>query len=111
MRRGRRASSGRSRAILGEHNVISDISGFKYKASEMRMGVGLEKGLLMHWSEWSPENAQLHIKVEGDDMTVNNPRVRQPDKFVAIGVDGNYLFQDGAGYGFNDGYANPFTFN
>lgn len=85
MRRGRRSSGGGPRrAILGDHNVISDISGFKFKASEMRMGVGLEKDLLMHRSEWSPENAQLHLKVKGDDMTVTNPRVRQPDKFVDI---------------------------
>jgi len=83
MRRGvlRGGRGGKSTAILGEHNVISDISAFKFKSSEMRQGVGLQKGLLMHHSEWSPENPQLHIRVKPDKQSVDNVRLRGPDIF------------------------------
>ncbi len=83
MRRGisRGNSGGKSHFILGEHNVISDISGREFKSSEMRHGVGIQKGLLMHSSEWSPENPQLHIRVKPDKQSVDNVRLPGPDIF------------------------------
>ena len=36
---------GGTRADLGDHNAISDISGFKFKASEMRKMEGVDKDL------------------------------------------------------------------
>ncbi len=79
----RRTHSGRNRAILGEHNVISDISGFKFKASEMRKMEGVDRDLLVHWTEWNPEQPQLHIESRPDDTSVENVRLRGTDKFFA----------------------------
>lgn len=111
MRRRGRATTGRNNeAILGEHNFISDISGFKFKSSEMRRGEGLEEGLLMHWTEWSPESAQLHIRVEPEDLTVNNPRIRPPDVFV-LGDPGDYLLQNGDHLVFNGSINFKASFN
>lgn len=111
MRRRGRATTGRNNeAILGEHNVISDISGFKFKASEMRRGEGLEEGLVMHWSEWSPENPQLHIHVKPEDMTVKDPRTRTADVFEP-GVVGDYLLQNGDNLVFNEAIAFEASFN
>ena len=106
----RRIQHGHNRAILGEHNVISDISGFKHKASEMRKMEGVDRDLLVHWTEWNPEHPQLHIEGRTDDISVPNVRVRPQDKFADT-VDGDYLFQDGDEYFFNDSLQNPFGFN
>lgn len=66
---------------LGDHNVISDISGFKHKASEMRKLSGTQKGLLVHKSEWNPAHPQLKIRARQDKQSVSNVRDRQADKF------------------------------
>lgn len=66
---------------LGDHWVISDISGFKFPASEMRKLTGEQSGLLCHYSEWSPEHPQLKIKAREDDQSVNNVRLRPVDSF------------------------------
>ena len=66
---------------LGDHNVISDISGFKYKASEMRVLGGEQKGLLVHKSEWNPAHPQLNIRSREDKQNVENTRVRTTDEF------------------------------
>ena len=67
---------------MGDHNVISDISGFKHKASEMRLLEGEQRGLLVHQSEWNPEHPQLHIRSREDRQNVTNVRVRTPDTFT-----------------------------
>lgn len=66
---------------LGDHWVISDISGFKFPASEMRKLSGIQAGLLCHFSEWNPSHPQLRIKAREDDQSVKNVRLRPVDRF------------------------------
>ena len=68
---------------LGDHWAISDISGFKFPASEMMRLTGEQKGLLVHFSEWNPEHPQLKIKSREDDQSVKNVRLRPVDSFPA----------------------------
>lgn len=68
---------------LGDHWAISDISGFKFKASEMKRLSGEQRGLLVHESEWNPAHPQLKIKGREDDQSVQNVRVRPVDEFPA----------------------------
>jgi hypothetical protein len=72
---------GRNTLKLGDHNAISDISGFKHKASEMRKLSGTQKGLLVHKSEWNPAHPQLKIRAKEDKQNVSNVRDRTTDKF------------------------------
>ena len=65
----------------GDHWVISDISGFKYPASEMKRLTGEKAGLLVHTSEWNPSHPQLKIRSRKDDQSVTNVRLRTPDEF------------------------------
>lgn len=71
------------RLKLGEHWVISDISGFKFRSSEMKKLTGEQAGLLCHVSEWNPAHPQLKIKAREDDQSVKNVRLRTPDEFPA----------------------------
>jgi len=73
----------RKNLILGDHWVISDISGFKFPASEMRKLTGEQAGLLVHISEWNPAHPQLKIKAREDDQSVTNVRLRPDDQFPA----------------------------
>lgn len=66
---------------LGDHWVISDISGFKFPASEMIKLSGEQKGLLCHKSEWNPAHPQLTIRAREDDQSVQNVRLRPVDSF------------------------------
>ena len=66
---------------LGDHWAISDISGFKSPASEMKKLTGEQAGLLVHFSEWNPEHPQLKIKSRSDDQRVTNVRLRPDDQF------------------------------
>lgn len=72
---------GESKLKLGEHNVISDISGFKHKSSEMRKLSGEQRGLLVHKSEWNPAHPQLEIRGREDKQNVMDPRTRTTDEF------------------------------
>jgi len=71
----------KGRLKLGDHWVISDISGFKFPASEMKKLTGEQAGLLVHFSEWNPEHPQLKIKSREDDQSVTNVRLRPADDF------------------------------
>jgi len=66
---------------LGDHWVISDISGFKFPASEMKKLTGEQAGLLCHVSEWNPAHPQLKIKSREDNQNVQNVRLRTEDQF------------------------------
>lgn len=71
----------RGKLRLGDHWVISDISGFKFPASEMKKLTGEQAGLLCHVSEWNPAHPQLKIKAHKDDQSVKNVRLRTTDEF------------------------------
>ena len=71
----------RRRLNLGDHWVISDISGFKFPSSEMKRLTGEQAGLLVHFSEWNPAHPQLKIKARDDDQSVTNVRLRPADQF------------------------------
>lgn len=77
----RRWHAGKNYIRDGDHNVISDISGFKYKSSDMRKLEGSQKGLLCYKSEWNPPQPQLRLHSKPDNMSVSNARPRQPDDF------------------------------
>ena len=66
---------------LGDHWVISDISGFKFPASEMMKLTGEQAGLLVHFTEWNPAHPQLKIRARKDDQNVKNVRLRPGDDF------------------------------
>lgn len=68
---------------LGDHWVISDMSGFKFPSSEMMKLTGEKAGLLVHNSEWNPEHPQLKIRARSDDQSVKNVRLRPDDQFPA----------------------------
>lgn len=70
-----------NRLKLGDHWVISDISGFKFPASEMRKLSGEQKGLVCHKSEWNPQHPQLVLRTRADKQTVKLVRLRGEDKF------------------------------
>lgn len=71
----------RGKLRLGDHWVISDISGFKFPASEMKKLTGEQAGLLCHFSEWNPAHPQLKIKARSDNQLVANVRLRTTDEF------------------------------
>lgn len=71
----------KGRLKLGDHWVISDISGFKFPASEMMKLTGEQAGLLVHKSEWNPAHPQLKIRAREDDQSVTNVRLRPVDEF------------------------------
>jgi hypothetical protein len=73
----------RGKLNLGDHWVISDISGFKFPASEMKKLTGEQAGLLVHNSEWNPAHPQLRIRARSDDQSVTNVRLRTTDEFPA----------------------------
>lgn len=79
-----RSRRGRNRnyLVLGDNNVISDLSGFKYKASEMRELGGIHEGLVCHESEYEEPQPQLEVEGREDDTSVSLLRPRQPDVFV-----------------------------
>ena len=66
---------------LGDHWAISDISGFKFPASEMMRLTGEQAGLLVHFTEWNPAHPQLKIRARKDDQNVKNVRLRPGDEF------------------------------
>ncbi len=66
----------RNRFKKGDHNVISDDSGQKFKRSEMRY---TWDGLLVHKSEWSPKQPQLTIRGRKEQIQVADVRTQSED--------------------------------
>ena len=73
----------KGRLKSGDHWAISDISGFKYPASEMKKLTGEQAGLLVHKSEWNPAHPQLKLRSREDNQSVQNVRLRPDDLFPA----------------------------
>ncbi len=84
MRIGRRRAKTTDYIEQGSWDVVSDVSGMIFKSSEMVYGEGLEKGLLMHISEFSDGNlAQLYLKSVPDHRQVDDVRTVPPYDFSA----------------------------
>lgn len=67
----------RNRFISGDHNVISDISGQKFKRSEMRFNW---KGQLVHAAtEWEPKHPQIDIRGRKEQIAVTDGTRTQGD--------------------------------
>lgn len=76
----------KNRYKIGDYNVISDISGFKFKRSEcilVNEPGSLIHGLMVHRSEYAPRNRQNNFTVPPDDISVADPRPRQPTQWLA----------------------------
>jgi hypothetical protein len=71
----------RNNLKIGDNNVIDDITGQKYKASEMRVLSGSQNGLLTHKKNWNPAHPQLKIRSRVDDQNVRHVRLRGADIF------------------------------
>jgi len=63
----------------GQHNVISDRSGQKYKSGGMMF---TWDGALVHRSEWEPKHPQIELRPREESPGVKDARPRQPDRFV-----------------------------
>lgn len=67
----------RNRFVKGDHNVISDISGQKFKRSEMRFNW---KGQLVHAAtEWEPKHPQLEVRGRTERIAVTDGTRTQSD--------------------------------
>lgn len=71
----------KGRLKLGDNWVISDISGFKFPASEMMKLSGDQRGLVCHKTEWNPPQPLLKIRAREDIQNVKLVRLRGEDKF------------------------------
>ena len=72
------AKGRKTRAILGEHNVTSDISGRVFKASEMRK---TWNNLVVHYSEYDPKHPQLELRARKEQISVRDARPEGPQYF------------------------------
>jgi len=67
----------RNKFVIGDHNVISDISGQKFKRSEMRFNW---KGQLVHAeTEWEEKHPQIEIRGRNEKIAVTDGTRTQSD--------------------------------
>lgn len=66
----------------GSWNVIDDVSGFKTKASKVRLRWD---GLYTTDSNWEPRHPQELIRARTDNMSVPFSRPRTADEFITYG--------------------------
>jgi len=74
---------------LGNHLVIDDLTGHKYRNDEMRF---TWQGFLVHKDDWDPKHPQLDLRGRSEKISVPDARERQDDKFVTS-VDPDSLNQ------------------
>ena len=65
-----------NRFVMGDHNVISDRSGQKLKASQCKY---TWDGLLVGIDEWEPKQPQLDIRGRDEQIAVPNTRPRRSE--------------------------------
>lgn len=63
----------------GDHNVICDYSGFKFKRSECRY---TWDGFLVNKRFWEPRHPQDFVKVRGEQQSVPDTRPEESDNFL-----------------------------
>ena len=76
----------RNRYVRGQHNVIDDITGMKYKSGQMQKLSGEQAGLLTRSLDWNPAHPQLKIRSRTDRQTVQNARLRQTEQFITTPI-------------------------
>lgn len=69
--------------VAGQYNVICDVCGWKYKSSELRPGIGRQKGLRVCAADWDEPHPQDKLRVRPDMQTVPWTRPEPTDVFVA----------------------------
>lgn len=70
--------------LKGQHNVISDDSGQKFKSGEMRM---TWDNKFVHVGEWEAKHPQITIRAHVDRQSVRNARPRSdPPVFINSAV-------------------------
>ncbi len=79
----------KGRVKVGEWNFISDVSGKKFKSSEMRLRWD---GIRCHKSEWNPRNEQDFLKGHPDNPQVPWTRPDNNNDTNVTTVDGKTLF-------------------
>lgn len=67
---------------MGDHNGICDISGQKYKFSELKLNW---RGLWVSPSQFEPKETQLTIRPRMEKISVNDART-DPEPVFAVGV-------------------------
>ena len=67
--------------VSGTWNVICDVCGHKFKATEMRKRWD---GLLVCDKDYETDHPQKFIRVQADGQSVPDPRPRPADDFVAV---------------------------
>lgn len=69
----------------GDHLVISDISGQKFRRSKCKLNW---KGQLVNsLTEWEPKHPQLTITPKTERISVSDARPRQADRFFVPTAD------------------------
>lgn len=74
----------KNRFVSGDHNVISDRSGQKFKRSECKF---TWDGFLVAKHEWEPRQPQDFIEGRDEDISVEDARPRQADTFFTPTAD------------------------
>ena len=71
-----------SHFVLGDHNCICDVCGFKFKRSQLRMRWDR---LLVCQADWEPRQPQDFVRPVRDSQRVPDARPEATDYFVAAG--------------------------
>ena len=68
--------------VAGQYNVICDVCGWKFKSSELRPGIGRQKGLRVCARDWDEPHPQDKLRVRPDNQTVPWTRPEPTDVFI-----------------------------
>ena len=68
--------------VAGDHWVICDVCGFKYRSSRTRVRWD---NLRVCTADWEPRHPQEYVRGRSDKIAVANPRPRPVDVFVDPG--------------------------
>ena len=76
--------TGKNTYRRGDHNVISDDSGQKFKRSQMRKNW---KNQMVAIDEWEPKHPQLNIRPRAEKIAIKDARTQGADAAVSIVFD------------------------
>ena len=66
---------------LGNHNVICDVCGFKFKASELKLRYD---GMLVCEDDWEARHPLDYVRAPREDVAITNVRPEGVDSFTDI---------------------------